>query len=187
MSTHITRTDVLTATSRLMGTARRRSERQARRLLNRLWSYRDGVLVQLRVPAVPPFCAAGASLTREQRRRLLDTGRRELVALPHGMVTPMSRLHASRFFGGPGAPDPGQRHVRRLTFAMLAALVGLDAGRVIASELAGKRVPPVEQLDARRPDPEEAARVHGRQLARLARERQAWQANAGPAVAVFRF
>src|SRR2546426_7555012 len=98
-----------------MGTARRRSERQARRLLNRLWSYRDGLLVQLRVPEVPPFCAPGASLTHAQRSRLLDTGRRELAALPVGTPTAMARLHASRFFGGPGPPDPRQRHVRRLT------------------------------------------------------------------------
>jgi len=180
VSTYITRTDVLTATSRLMGTARGRSEGQARRVLARLWSHRDGVLVGLTVPDVPPSFAG--ALTRRQRRWLLDTGRRELAALPHGMVTPMVRLHASRFYGGSGALDPGQRHVRRLTFPMLVALLGIDAGRVIATELAGKRIPPVEQLDARRPDPEEAARVHGRQLARLARQRAAQRVTAGPAV-----
>ena len=69
---------------------------------------------------------------------------------------------------------------------MLAALVGLDAARVVASELAGRRIPPVEQLDGRHPDAEEAARVHGRQLARLARQRQAGRANAGPHVVVLR-
>jgi hypothetical protein len=38
---------------------------------------------------------------------------------------------------------------------------------------AGKHLLPVEALDARHPDPEEAGRIHGRQLARASRQRAA--------------
>lgn len=94
----------------------------------------------------------------------------------------MARLHSSRFYGG-SAPSS----VRRLTYPMLTALLGFDAARAVAREFAGKRIPPVEQLDPRRPDREEAARIHGRQIARLARQRAVARANSGWQLRSFAF
>jgi hypothetical protein len=174
---YLTRADVSRALSRLMLGARARSEGQARRVLARLWNFRDGALVQLAIPAVPESFAG--SLTLGQRRWLLDTGRAELAQLPPGALDTVARLKLSRFYGGTGAPDPGAKHTRRITFPMLAALLGIDAARVVATEWAGKHLPHVEALDARHPDPEEAARIHGRQLARAVRQRAAERAQGG--------
>jgi hypothetical protein len=172
---HVSRQDFTRATHRLTMCNRARSARTARRVLHRLWNVREGVLVGLAVPSVPAFAAE--SLTRAQRTRLLATGREELAALPFRTLTPERRLQLSKFYGGPGAPDPGAKHTRRLTFPMLVVLLGLDGARIVGELWAGKRLPPREALDARHPDPDEAARIHGRALARTTRQRAAQRAD----------
>jgi|SRR5216683_839743 len=39
-------------------------------------------------------------------------------------------------------------------------LLGLDGARIVGELLAGRHPPPREALDAARPDPDEAARIH---------------------------